>query len=69
MFSYIYAPSVLPLSPPVPLEIRPLKPSQGGVGERCKLPQWGLGRFGAYKTQSAVLVAVIFLRTNVKIHV
>ena len=33
------------LSPPrpLPLEVGPLI-QLGGLGERCKLPQWGLGR-------------------------
>jgi len=29
--------------PPLPLEVGPLI-QLGGLGERCKLPQWGLGR-------------------------
>jgi len=29
--------------PSPPLRSRPLKPARGS-GERCKLPQWGLGR-------------------------
>ena len=30
-------------SPPLPLEVGPLNPARG-YGERCKLPQQGLGR-------------------------
>ena len=30
-------------SPPLPLEVGPLI-QLGGLRERCKLPQWGLGR-------------------------
>ena len=31
------------LSPSLPFEVGPLNPARGS-GERCKLPQWGLGR-------------------------
>jgi len=34
----------LPSHPSSPLRSRPLKSSGGGLGERCKLPQRGLGR-------------------------
>ena len=33
----------LPFPSPLPLEVGPLNPARGS-GERCKLPQWGLGR-------------------------
>ena len=38
------SPSFLfPSLPSLPLEVGPLNPARGS-GERCKLPQWGLGR-------------------------
>ena len=37
-------------SPPLPLEVGPLKSSYRGLGERCKLPHRGLGQSPSEKS-------------------
>ena len=56
-----------PLPSPLPLEVGPLI-QLGGLGERCKLPQWGLGRSPSrqkiwciFEPKRAALVATDFV--------
>ena len=66
-----HPPFSLPL-PPLPLEVGPVKSSYG-PGERCELPQWGMGRSPnrnrnwcilALKYPLVATILIIFLRNN-----
>jgi len=43
LFLPLPSPSFLFASSPLPLEVGPLNRNMGGLGNRCKLPQQGLG--------------------------
>jgi len=62
-------PSPLPFLPVLPLEVRPLNPARS-LGERCRLPQRGLGRSLSRNRTWCILayllatVVIIFLIIN-----
>ena len=68
-FPFLPSPPLPYPSPPVlspPLEVGPLNTARGS-GERCKLPQWGLGQspsrqtiWCVFESKRATLVAAIF---------
>ena len=67
IFSSPIPSSPLPLPFPLSLEVGPLNTPRGS-GQRCKLPQWGLGRSPSRQTiwcilepKSAALVAAVFV--------
>jgi len=74
LFPPLYSPpSLLFPSPPLPLEVELSNPARGS-GERCKLPQWGLGRnpsrnrflvhFSPKIRHLVAKILTIFLRIN-----